>query len=232
MKKLILGLGLVLLPSFAFAADDSQIRANILQQLLSTFVVEVNSLDKIQSLVAQSSSPSQFDAFSGAIAQQLSETTGQLATLLNGTANVPVPVSNMPLSGIGAPAGAVVQSPCIDSPVLTLTTEDRGVNPKDDLPNPKHDIRINGEYTTGCPLDKSTAWTFKTLDWRSTGDCIHYNDGTLANAGCYTSGWSLSGPTPGEAVYDIAYFSAAGSYPLPQTFIVTVGGVTATTTVQ
>lgn len=83
MKKVLLVLALVLVPSFSFASTDTEIRASIVQQLLSTFVVQVNSLDKIQALISQASDQSQFDVFKGLVAQQLSETTSQLATLLN-----------------------------------------------------------------------------------------------------------------------------------------------------
>lgn len=85
MKKLALTavIGLVLFPSVTFASTDAQIQSSLTQQLLSMFVVEVNSLDKIQSLVSQSSNPSQFDNFSALVASQLSQTTAQLATLLD-----------------------------------------------------------------------------------------------------------------------------------------------------
>lgn len=83
IAKAGIGLALLLAPFLTFASTDDQIKASLVQQLLSMFVVEVNSLDAMQGLVAQSSNPSQFDSFSGLVANQLSQTTAQLDVLLN-----------------------------------------------------------------------------------------------------------------------------------------------------
>lgn len=131
MKKTALALALVfvLIPSVSSAATDEQIRASLTQQLLSMFVVQVNSLDKIQSLVAQSSNPSQFDTFSGLVAAQLSATTAQLSTLLNPSgASIQAPVGGVGVEPLGTqPLGSAISTVPTITVQITEGIDNRGI---------------------------------------------------------------------------------------------------------
>lgn len=85
MKKLLgLFAFLVLVfPSVSFAATDSDIRASLVQQLLTLFVQEVNGIQAMQETIGQSSNPAQFNDLSKLLKSQFSDTEGQLAALLN-----------------------------------------------------------------------------------------------------------------------------------------------------
>lgn len=80
-------------PAFAFAATDDAIRSSITQQLLTIFVAQVNGLDTVLGLEAQSTNPTQFAAFDSLVRAQLAATTQEIATVLN-PANTVVQTSN------------------------------------------------------------------------------------------------------------------------------------------
>lgn len=219
MKNIIkvgVGLSLLFTPFLTFAATDDQIQASLTQQLLSMFVVEVNALDKMQSLVAQSSNPSQFNNFSGLVASQLSETTAQLATLLNAPGGIPVNMT----SPVGTSVSPI--ETCIPNPVLTLTATPSVISSGGQM------VTLSGSYSTGCDLDTNTPWVFKDTDWNKTGAVKDYDLGTLNPT---RVPWSMQGPTPGQAIYTVGYFSSNAIYYNSETFTLTVGNTTATTTV-
>lgn len=179
MKKALFALALVfiLVPSISFAATDAEIKASVVQQILSMFVVQVNALEKVQTLVSQSSNPSQFDTFSGLVANQLSQTTAQLATLLNPTG---VPVQGEVITPVGSNiitpnlvltnnseqasiiGGGVILGGSCGQAIITSNVSARFINPETS-------IMYTGKQFVYRPIATGTTQTIQvTIDGFST----------------------------------------------------------------
>lgn len=159
MKKLLgFSMFLFLVPFAAFAQTDDQIKASITQQLLSNFVVEVNALDKIQTLAGQSSDPSQFDSFSAMVAQQLSETSAQLANLLGGSA--PITDSAAPVQNGSMADNSSTTPSCVVNPVLNVTANRVSTSAT---------VQLYIQYADNCNdtatlLDSNIPWNYTIKD--------------------------------------------------------------------
>lgn len=110
MKKLLIISMFVLLPSFSFAATDTEIRSSLLQTLLTQFVSQVNALDTMRTEISLSSNPSQFSMLTAVLSAQLQYTTQSVAALLN-PATVSVPVPSVPSVNFGSASASSEPAP-------------------------------------------------------------------------------------------------------------------------
>ncbi len=85
MKKIYTGvMFLVLLfPGVSFAKTEAEIKSAIIDQVLGVFVMQVNTMDKIQTLAAESTNKGQYRSYLILVQKQLQESITQLSTLLN-----------------------------------------------------------------------------------------------------------------------------------------------------
>lgn len=218
LKGLVFGV-LLLLPSVSFAATDNDIRASLVQQLLTLFVQEVNGIQSMQDTIGQSSNPAQFNDLSNLLKSQFSDTENQLAALLNPN-STPTASTQQVLSPQinNTIAGSVPVQSCVDNPSLSLYVSSSTVN----------SVFVMGTYSTGCDLNVNTKWTYKTDLWNVTGAQRDYDYGIIGHA----NAWDLQGPE-GEQIYNVGYFRATiNPYVGQKTATLTVGNITATTTLS
>lgn len=171
-------------PALAFAQSDVQIRSSLVQQLITIFVAEVNGIDSMLSLTAQSANPAQFADFNTQLHVQLSNTTSQLATLLNpSSSNVQVQslpaASAAPVSTSTAPTGVTITTmpPQSTAPVVKTS------NYADSIPQIQiwTDKPIVPEKTTfsaaGQPIDE-TLTVMQANVYIPVDDCVGITCGT------------------------------------------------------
>lgn len=125
MKKLFVSAlaGLFLIPFVSFASTDDVIRTSIVNQLLALFVQEVNGIDAMQNLIAQSSNPAQFQDLQQLLRNHLAQTQSELVNVLKpqatSTPDVPTPIPTFGSVISVPPTPTVVYVPAQPTCVLT-----------------------------------------------------------------------------------------------------------------
>lgn len=233
LKGLVLGV-LLLLPSVSFAATDSDIRASLVQQLLTLFVQEVNGIQAMQDTIGQSSNPAQFSNLSNLLKAQFSDTEGQLAALLNpstitattnNSSSMSTNASTAPVSPVSAPI----------APSLTITLH-KSVYPLNSLYIDDKQLSYTAYYTNGESLDNVPV-SIGTFITDSDGNPAKYNTNGTGNVILNRqNNWSYaySALTDAAKTQLETYYpfnidnTTAGTY----TFTIVVNGTSASTTYQ
>lgn len=123
----------------------------------------------------------------------------------------PAPISTSVPVGTTVELLAGTSEPCVPNPVVTLTSDKQVISSG-------QMVVFSGSYSTGCPLDGTKEWVFKSNYWNKGGGTKDYDYGTVGN---YSSpGFTSDGR-----------FRTNGWYTQTETFTLTIDGVTATTTV-